>query len=98
MAAATIRSDRNRPKRSSPAWTEAPAGAETLSEVTFIDHAFLGHDLAEQACRAENQNEHQHRESEDVAVLGADRAVREHRQKARAERLENAEKEAAEHG
>src|SRR5882672_7513843 len=103
MAAATSRTSRTATARARPsrAMAGAPAIAvaptDVRSEVTLIDHALLGHRLAEQARGAEEENEHEHREGEDVAILGADAAGRHDREQTSPEGLEEAEREAAEH-
>src|SRR5580704_18982889 len=74
--------------------TEAPVKA---SEVTLVDHGFLADMLAKQTRGAEQQNENQHREGEDVAVLRTDDSMGERRHPGRCKGLDEAEEQAAEH-
>src|SRR5947209_7365121 len=85
----------DRPTAGEPATAASPK-AERL-EVTLVDHTLLGHHLAKQTGGTEEENEHQHREGEDVAVLGADGAAGHDRQQPGAEGLEQAKSKATEH-
>src|SRR5207247_2759610 len=57
----------------------------------------LSDDLAQQALGSEDEDHDEHREGEDVLVLGAERAARQQRQIGGREGLEQAEHEAADH-